>query len=64
MPYTEKQDRAFRAAEHDPAIARRMGMTHEDATKLAHESEKLKKEGKVKPAVKSGFVDLSPVFGA
>lgn len=40
MPYTAKQKRAFRAAEHDPETARRMGMSQETAKKLYHEAKR------------------------
>jgi len=37
MPYTEAQNRLFRAAEHNPKIAKAHGMSHETAKKLANE---------------------------
>ena len=40
MPYTAKQNKLFRAAEHNPAIAKKHGMTHSTAKKLAHEGVK------------------------
>ncbi len=61
MPYTEKQRRFFEAAAHDPAIAREHGISHGDASKLAHEAEELRKKGETKPAIKS-FIDLEPTL--
>lgn len=40
MPYTEAQNKLFRAAEHNPAIAKAHGMSHETAKKLANEGVK------------------------
>ena len=40
MPYTEAQNRLFRAAEHNPKIAKAHGMSHETAKKLANEGVK------------------------
>ena len=40
MPWTEKQNKLFRAAEHNPAIAKAHGMSHETAKKLANEGVK------------------------
>ena len=37
MPWTESQNKLFRAAEHDPKIAKKVGMSQEQAKKLAHE---------------------------
>ena len=37
MPYSEAQNRLFRAAEHNPKIAKAHGMSHETAKKLANE---------------------------
>ena len=37
MPYTVAQNRLFRAAEHNPAIARSSGIPQSTAAKLAHE---------------------------
>jgi hypothetical protein len=37
MPYTESQNKLFRAAEHDPKIAKKVGIPQETAKKLAHE---------------------------
>jgi hypothetical protein len=70
MPWTEKQRRLFDAAAHDPAIAREHGLTPAGAGKLADEANRMKREGREKPARKAepplppGVVDLSPVFGA
>ena len=40
MPYSEAQNRLFRAAEHNPKIAKAHGMSHETAKKLANEGVK------------------------
>jgi hypothetical protein len=40
MPYNEAQNRLFRAAEHNPKIAKAHGMSHETAKKLASEGVK------------------------
>ena len=40
MPYTEAQNRLFRAAEHNPAIAKKVGIPQETAAKMAHEGVK------------------------
>lgn len=37
MPYTEKQNKLFRAAEHNPEIAKKVGLSQEQAAKMAHE---------------------------
>jgi hypothetical protein len=37
MPFTPKQNRLFRAAEHNPALAKRLGISGSVAGKLAHE---------------------------
>lgn len=69
MPWTEKQRRLFDAAAHDPAIAREHGLTPAGAGKLADEANRMKREGREKPARKAepplppGVVDLSPVLG-
>lgn len=42
MPYTEKQNKLFRAAAHDPKIAKEHGMTTGEAAKLASEGIKKK----------------------
>jgi hypothetical protein len=42
MPYTEKQNKLFRAAAHDPKIAKAHGMTTTEAKKLASEGVKKK----------------------
>ena len=60
MPWSEKQNKLFRAAEHDPEIAREHGLSHDEARKLAHEGVKDKPKEK-KASVE--FIDLSPVFG-
>ena len=40
MPFLEAQNRLFRAAEHNPKIAKAHGMSHETAKKLANEGVK------------------------
>jgi len=47
MPYTEKQNRLFRMAAHNPKIAKSAGIPQETAKKLAAEGVK------GKPAKKS-----------
>lgn len=42
MPYTKAQNKLFRAAEHNPKIAKKHGMTQATAKKLAHEGVKRK----------------------
>jgi hypothetical protein len=37
MPWTAKQNKLFRAAEHNPAIAKSAGIPQATAKKLAHE---------------------------
>jgi len=37
MPWSKKQNKLFRAAEHNPAIAKSHGLTHAKAKKMAHE---------------------------
>jgi hypothetical protein len=37
MPYSAKQNKLFRAAEHNPAIAKKVGIPQETAKKLAAE---------------------------
>jgi len=51
MPWSEKQNKLFRAAAHDPEIAREHGLSQKEADKLAKEGVK-----------KSNFIDLTPVF--
>ena len=40
MPYTEAQNRLFRAAEHNPEIAKKVGIPQATAAKMAHEGVK------------------------
>ena len=40
MPWTPKQNALFRAAAHDPAIARKHGLSQSTARKLASEGVK------------------------
>lgn len=42
MPYTESQNKLFRAAAHNPAIAKKHGMSKEEASKMASEGVKKK----------------------
>jgi hypothetical protein len=42
MPYTEKQNRLFRAAAHDPSIAKKHGLSQSEAKKMAAEGVKKK----------------------
>jgi hypothetical protein len=40
MPYTPSQNKLFRAAEHNPAIAKSAGIPQGQAAKMAHEGVK------------------------
>ena len=40
MPYSAKQNKLFRAAEHNPAIAKKVGIPQATAKKLASEGVK------------------------
>ena len=40
MPYSVKQNKLFRAAEHNPAIAKKVGIPQATAAKMAHEGVK------------------------
>ena len=40
MPYSAKQNKLFRAAEHNPAIAKKVGIPQATAAKMAHEGVK------------------------
>lgn len=40
MPYNEAQNKLFRAAEHNPKIAKKVGMSQATAKKLANEGVK------------------------
>jgi hypothetical protein len=40
MPYSAKQNKLFRAAEHNPAIAKKVGIPQVTAKKLANEGVK------------------------
>lgn len=42
MPYTEKQHRLFQAAAHNPAIAKKHGISQAEAKKMAGEGVKKK----------------------
>ena len=42
MPYTAKQNRLFQAAAHDPAVAKRVGISVADAKRMAVEGVKNK----------------------
>ena len=59
MPWTKKQERLFRAAEHDPAIAREHGLSPRRAGDLADEAARLRKAEPPRP----GVIDLTPVLG-
>jgi hypothetical protein len=39
-PYNEAQNKLFRAAEHNPAIAKKVGIPQTTAAKMAHEGVK------------------------
>jgi hypothetical protein len=40
MPYSAKQNKLFRAAEHNPKIAKKVGIPQATAAKMAHEGVK------------------------
>ena len=42
MPYTKQQNRLFQAAAHDPAVAKRVGISVADAKRMAAEGVKHK----------------------
>ena len=42
MPYTQSQNKLFRAAAHNPAIAKKHGMSQGQASKMASEGVKRK----------------------
>ena len=44
MPYTEKQNALFRAAAHNPKIAKEHGISQAQASKMASEGVKGKKK--------------------
>lgn len=44
MPYTEEQNKLFRAAAHDPKIAKKHGMSMNEARKMAKEGVKKKEK--------------------
>ena len=44
MPYTEEQNKLFRAAAHDPEIARSHNLTQMKASELASEGVKTKRK--------------------
>lgn len=68
MPFTEKQRRLMNAAANDPAVAREHGMSGRTAERLAGEANRMRKQGRERPAVKAEsspgvvVVDLAPVF--
>jgi hypothetical protein len=37
MPWTKKQNKLWRAAEHNPKIAKKVGISRAKAKKMAHE---------------------------
>lgn len=51
MPYTKEQNKLFRAAAHNPKIAKSAGIPKATAQKLA--SEGVKRTSKAKPASKT-----------
>jgi len=55
MPWSEKQNKLFRAAAHNKEIADKHGLTQKEARKLAD-------EGVKKPSSSKSFIDLTPVF--
>lgn len=70
MPFTEKQRKMFNAASHDAGVAEKFHMGDGEASDLASEANRLKKEGKERdPVGKAGrptglpFIDLAPLFG-
>jgi hypothetical protein len=54
MPYNEAQNKLFRAAEHDPKIAKSSGIPMATAKKLAAEGVKGKKKNKLAEMAKHG----------
>ena len=42
MPYSQQQNRLFQAAAHDPAVAKRVGISVADAKRMAVEGGKNK----------------------
>lgn len=54
MPYSEKQNKLFRAAAHNPAIAKSAGIPMEVAKKLAAEGVKGKKKNRLAELAKHG----------
>jgi hypothetical protein len=42
MPYSQQQNRLFQAAAHDPAVAKRVGISVADAKRMASEGVKNK----------------------
>ncbi len=63
MPYTAQQRKLFHAAENDPEVAERHGMSQREAGKLADEADDLAREGNERKPVKAkGFIDLADIF--
>jgi len=46
MPYTKKQERAFRAAAHDPKTRKAMGMTEAEARMMMAKAQAHKRKPK------------------
>lgn len=59
-PYTEQQRKLFHAADEDPEVAERHGMSQREAGQLANEADDYARRGKEKKA--TGFIDLSSIF--
>ena len=51
MPWTPAQNRLFRAAEHNPVIARKVGIPQQQAAKMAAEG--IKKPQALAKAIRS-----------
>lgn len=49
MPWSKAQNKLFRAAEHDPKIAKSAGIKQEDAARMAHEGIKGETKKKSRP---------------
>lgn len=51
MPWSESQHKLFEAAAHDPAVAKRVGIPQEQASKMASEGVKKTKKDPQKLAM-------------
>jgi hypothetical protein len=58
MPWTEKQLRLFRAAAHNPDIAKRTGIKQSDAERMSKEGLKKAKGGILKQDTRHGKMDM------